>query len=246
MAVFRVNKSTDYTVMSNYHLRDRTLSLKAIGLLSKILSLPDEWDYSISGLVSICKESRRPVEGALSELKEHGYLVVDKMLPNETESGRFEYVYNIYEEPVDVKKQDPQKQGVEKQGVEKQGLVSGQQLNTNTLNTKESNTKKSKATVQDVLEMIPEELRETAEAFVEHRKKLKAPMTGHALELAIKKAKKYANDDLDTTIAIMEQSIENGWKGIFELKDKKKERGWMNDVQRMDDDCSGSMFDIYE
>ena len=104
----------------------------------------------------------------------------------------------------------------------------------------------SKATVQDVLEMIPEELRETAEAFVEHRKKLKAPMTGHALELAIKKAKKYANDDLDTTIAIMEQSIENGWKGIFELKDKKKERGWMNDVQRMDDDCSGSMFDIYE
>ena len=65
MAYFRVNKNRDYTVMSNHHLRDRNLSLRAIGLLSKMLSLPDDWDYSVSGLVAICQESKNIIQGAL-------------------------------------------------------------------------------------------------------------------------------------------------------------------------------------
>ena len=56
MAVFRVAKNSNYTVMSNYHLRDTRLSLKAVGLLSKILSLPEKWNYSVEGLVKICRE----------------------------------------------------------------------------------------------------------------------------------------------------------------------------------------------
>ena len=68
MAYFRVNKSKNYTVMSNHHLRDKNLSLRAIGLLSKMLSLPDNWDYSINGLVAICKDKVPTVRGALSEL----------------------------------------------------------------------------------------------------------------------------------------------------------------------------------
>ena len=97
MAVFKVNTNTNYTVMSNTHLRDRNLSLKAKGLLSVMLSLPPYWDYSIEGLCAICKEKETSVQSALKELKTYGYLIVTKKLPNETASGRFEYVYDVFE-----------------------------------------------------------------------------------------------------------------------------------------------------
>lgn len=142
-SVCRVNKNENYTVMSNYHLKSKNLSLKAIGLLSKVLSLPNDWDYSISGLSSICKEKETAIKAALDELKEWGYLVVTKLMPNETESGRIEYVYDFYEvseidkpdaeqgnDEQPIKKGStpkakadatttPKKQGVEKQGIEK-------------------------------------------------------------------------------------------------------------------------------
>ena len=94
---FRVHKTANYTVMSNYHLQSRNLSLKAIGLLSKVFSLPDGWDYSIVGLTCICKENETAIKSALNELKEWGYLTVTKLMPSETKSGRIEYVYDFYE-----------------------------------------------------------------------------------------------------------------------------------------------------
>ena len=72
MAVCRVEKTKNYTVMSNYHLNDPRLSLKAIGLLSKILSLPEAWDYTVAGLARICREGRDAVRSALAELEEAG------------------------------------------------------------------------------------------------------------------------------------------------------------------------------
>ena len=75
MAVCRVEKTKNYTVMSNYHLNDPRLSLKAIGLLSKILSLPEAWDYTVAGLAKICKEGRDAVRAALAELEEAGYIL---------------------------------------------------------------------------------------------------------------------------------------------------------------------------
>lgn len=114
MSVFRVNKDKNYTVMSNYHLRDKQMSLKAKGLLSIMLSLPEDWDYTIRGLVCICKEGETAVKSTLNELKNLGYLYIEKQLPNETESGRLEYIYNIYENP---------KQAYKKQEVENHPLV---------------------------------------------------------------------------------------------------------------------------
>lgn len=96
-SVCRVHKTANYTVMSNYHLKSRNLSLKAIGLLSKVFSLPDDWDYSIAGLTCICKENETAIKSALNELKEWGYLIVTKLMPSETKSGRIEYVYDFYE-----------------------------------------------------------------------------------------------------------------------------------------------------
>lgn len=144
MAVFRVNKTDDYTVMSNQHLKDGSLSLKAKGLLSLMLSLPDDWDYTIAGLCSICVENESAVKSTLKELKEHGYLRVDKIMPGESASGRIEYVYNVFEQA--CKKQEVEKQALEKQGVEIlpveiQAVENPGQLNTKELNTKESNTK---------------------------------------------------------------------------------------------------------
>lgn len=101
MPVMRVNKNKNYTAMSNTHLRDLNLSLKARGLLSTILSLPDNWNYSINGLVSICKENESSVKSGLNELKKAGYMVVEKLYSDESGTGKFKYVYNIFENPED-------------------------------------------------------------------------------------------------------------------------------------------------
>lgn len=151
MSVIRVNKTKDYTVMSNHHLRDKSLSLKAKGLLSQMLSLPEDWDYTIQGLCSINKENETAINSTLKELKENGYLIVTKKMPNETKSGRIEYVYDIYETPKqEGKKQDLENLGVEVQGVENQG-----QLNTDIQNKEKQNKEKNnKRFVPPTLEEI--------------------------------------------------------------------------------------------
>ena len=75
MAVFRIERTRDYTVMSNHHLRNHELSLKAKGLLSMMLSLPDDWNYTTRGLAKICKEGVDAIGGALRELETAGYIV---------------------------------------------------------------------------------------------------------------------------------------------------------------------------
>lgn len=142
MAVIRINKTKNYTVMSNYHFKDRRLSLKAKGLLSQMLSLPANWDYTIAGLVAINKENESAIKTALAELKAAGYLKITKLLPNQTKSGRLEYIYDIYEESLALEKQVQEKQGVENQPLENPG-----QLNTNNkiLNNKINNNKERSA-----------------------------------------------------------------------------------------------------
>ena len=97
MAVFRVDKNRNYTVMSNYHLRDTSLSLKAIGLLSKMLSLTDEWDYTTRGLAAICKEGVDAIGAALKELEISGYLV--RRQPRDARGRITDTEYTIYEQP---------------------------------------------------------------------------------------------------------------------------------------------------
>lgn len=142
MAKFKVNKTKDYTIMSNYHLKEMNMSLKAKGLLSVMLSLPDNWDYSISGLVAISLENETSIKSALSELKKLGYLEVIKLMPNESETGRIDYIYNIYEKP----KQEGKKQEVENLPLEILEVENQGQLNTNNkynniniINTKKQN-----------------------------------------------------------------------------------------------------------
>lgn len=135
MSVFRIEKTNNYTVMSNYHLREREMSLKAKGLLSLMLSLPNDWDYTIEGLVTICKENETAVKSTLKELKDFGYLEILKV---QNQKGQFEYEYNIYEKP-QRKKPEVENLDVENPSVENQG-----QLNTNKQNTKKEDIPSSK------------------------------------------------------------------------------------------------------
>ena len=97
MAVFRVERTGDFTVMSNYHLRDQTLSLKAKGLLSLMLSLPEDWDYTLSGLARICQEGRDAIRGAITELERAGYV---QRRQTTDEAGKFSVnEYLIRERP---------------------------------------------------------------------------------------------------------------------------------------------------
>ncbi len=172
-SVVRVHKNTDFTIMSNHHLRNMKLSLKAVGFMSKLLGLPDDWCYSITGLVKICKEGETAVRSALHELIDEKYVYVEKLPPNYSKSGRFEYVYHIYEIPYEdmpdglecpelfIKKQEEkqaesalnadaqntEKQDTENLHLESQGIENQGQLNTYISNTKESSTKECNAAV---------------------------------------------------------------------------------------------------
>lgn len=99
MAVFRVERTSDYTVMSNYHLRDKALSLKAKGLLSQMLSLPDNWDFTLSGLCYINRESKDAIRTAINELEKAGYIVRGQKKTADGKFGRNEYI--IYEQPLE-------------------------------------------------------------------------------------------------------------------------------------------------
>lgn len=229
MGVIRVNKNKNYTTMSNYHLRDKNLSLKAKGLLSVMLSLPEDWDYSIAGLVSICKESELAVKNALKELKTLGYVEIVKLMPNETESGRLEYIYNVYEKPIEKQggeNQPLENQTLDNQEVEKSGQLITKELNTKKLNTKEYVKERKSSSYNDILDnMVTDpKLKEALIEFIKMRKLSKKPPTDHALELLIKKLFKMSSDT-ETQIEIVEQSITNNWQGFFPLKQLEGGKG---------------------
>ena len=142
MAVFKVEKTKNFTIMSNHHLQNKNLSLKAKGLLSYMLSPRMDRDYSLAGLVANSKESKTSIRNTLNELKENYYLSVTKLYPNKTESKKIEYIYNIYEEPQiepDIRKQD-----TENQYLDFQSLENDTQLNTNKQSIKEQTDKEDK------------------------------------------------------------------------------------------------------
>ena len=91
MTVFRVEKTKDFTIMSNHHLRNKTLSLKAKRLLSLMLSLPVDWDYTTKGLAQICKEGVDSISTALKELEKHGYLTRRRIRYKNGQLGDVEY-----------------------------------------------------------------------------------------------------------------------------------------------------------
>lgn len=133
MAVMRVHKNANYTIMSNHHFKEKGMSLKAKGLLSLMLSLPDDWDYSIAGLTTLSKDGKDSVMSALKELEAFGYLIRTRLTD---ERGRFAgYDYDIFEEP----KQAPYSENPK---TKKSDTENPPQLNTKASRTKKTNLDK--------------------------------------------------------------------------------------------------------
>ena len=142
MSVFRIERNKNYTVMSNYHLRDTAISLKSKGLLSMMLSLPDEWNYTTRGLAKICKEGVDAIGGALRELENAGYLV-RRVVRNE--HGRIsDMEYTIYEQPhprhPDPSRSDTPALDTENSDMEGQGPETTAQISKDRTRKDQSNT----------------------------------------------------------------------------------------------------------
>ena len=140
MAVYRVQRTRDYTVMSNYHLKDKGLTLKSKGLLSMILSLPEEWNYTTRGLASICKEGVDAIGSALKELETAGYIVRRQLRGANGRITDTEYI--IYEQP-QPKKLDMLPSDVVSPDTENPDTVKPDTEKPAELNIEKSNTEKS-------------------------------------------------------------------------------------------------------
>ena len=169
MAVFRIERTRDYTVMSNHHLRNHELSLKAKGLLSMMLSLPDDWNYTTRGLAKICKEGVDAIGGALRELEREGYIVRHQLRDAQGRISDTEYV--IYEQPQpkapDTPSSDTAAPDTDSPGTENPYLDKPDTEKPAELNIEKSNTQKS-ITHGSSTDSIP--FRETAAARPPERK----------------------------------------------------------------------------
>ena len=144
MAVFRIEKTRDYTVMSNHHLRDKSLSLKAKGLLSLMLSLPEEWDYTTKGLARICKDGVDSICAGVRELEEHGYVIRQRVRNPNGQLGAIEYT--ILEQPRPPEPGKPERENPVLDNPEQAYpvLEEPEQGNPAQLNTNRSSKEKSK------------------------------------------------------------------------------------------------------
>ena len=159
MAVYRVQRTRDYTVMSNYHLKDKGLTLKSKGLLSMILSLPEEWNYTTRGLASICKEGVDAIGSALKELETAGYIVRRQLRGTNGRITDTEYI--IYEQP------QPKKPDMLPPDTENPDMVKPDTEKPAELNIEKSNTEKT-ITYGSSTDSIP--FREPAAAQLPERK----------------------------------------------------------------------------
>ena len=146
MAVFRIEKTRDYTVMSNHHLRDKSLSLKAKGLLSLMLSLPEEWDYTTKGLARICKDGVDSICAGVRELEEHGYVIRQRVRNPNGQLGAIEYTILEQPRPPEPKPEKPERENPVLDNPEQASpvLEEPEQGNPAQLNTNRSSKEKSK------------------------------------------------------------------------------------------------------
>jgi hypothetical protein len=214
MAVFRVEKTQDYTVMSNYHLRDKNLSLKAKGLLCWMLSNTDDWDYSVEGIVAVMKESRDAICSALTELEDYGYLTRRKL----RDGGKFGGVeYLITELPF-----------TENPYTEKPKTENPKQINTN-INKYQSNKSLPKGKEEQAPKKSYKEIFEAPEnkiikdalvTFINYCKGKNYNPRVETVEKFAKTLRDNAKDNASLAMDMVNQSINNGWKSIYKLKKK--------------------------
>ena len=223
MSVFRINKTANYTVMSNHHFKEKKMSLKAKGLLSLMLSLPDDWDYSISGLATLSKDGKDSIMSALAELEKFGYLTRKRLTDDK---GRFAGVeYNIFEVP-QPKNPISENTNEDKQNADNSNSENPAQLNTNLTNY----------LLDKVFELLntndggDAELIHLYREYIRMRETMNAPLTEMGLEKLIERAKRLSKGNIRIERILLETAIINNWKNVYPPRESEMER--LNDDMR--------------
>ena len=205
MSIVRVHKTGNFTVMSNYHFKEKKMSLKAKGLLSLMLSLPDDWNYSIRGLVTLSKDGKDSVMSALSELESFGYLSREKVV---NDKGQFAGVeYNIYEQP-QPEKPIAEKQNEEKQKPDNANAGNQTQLNTNSIKNLENQ-------LCMLLNTKDLELTQLYSDYIKVRDNMNAPLTESGLEKLVERCKRLSKNNVRVEKILLETAIINNWKNVY-------------------------------
>ncbi|HBQ29898.1 MAG TPA: hypothetical protein DD660_02350 [Mitsuokella multacida] len=233
MPVIRIDKTRDYTVMSNHHFRNRKLSLKAKGVMSLMLSLPDDWDYTVAGLATLSKDGLDSVRSALKELEREGYLKMERERDAKGKLGRASYV--LSEIPV-VEKPILENPRLENPILGKPAQLNTYPSSTNTSSTKESITeadasedaqkpkkpKSKKEGEPDPFDVPSPKLKEALKGYADSRKALHKPLTIRAKQLTLKRLEELAPHNEVKQVAILNRSVERGWQGVFALQEEKR------------------------
>lgn len=229
MSVIRIHKTNNFTVMSNYHFKEKQMSLKAKGLLSLMLSLPDDWNYSVSGLVRLSKDGKDSVMSALAELEKFGYLTRTQQI---NRKGQFSGIeYNIYEQP------QPENPNAAEQNAAnpisaKANAENREQLNTNqsipnnNKSINKSNTNEnaiSESEMYDILVAIDDiELAELYRSYTEWRSTTDTPLTQKGLQMLMKRCERLSGFDIAVQKAMLETALIQGWKNVFAPKPEEQ------------------------
>ena len=157
MAVFRIEKTRDYTVMSNHHLRNTNLSLKAKGLLSLMLSLPENWDYTTKGLAHICKDGVDSICAGVRELEEQGYVIRERVRNPNGQLGAIEYTILEQPRPPEPKQEKPERENLVQAnpGLDSPVLEEPEQGNPAQLNTNQPKTDLSSTEISNPIQSNP-------------------------------------------------------------------------------------------
>ena len=213
MSVFRIQKTANYTVLSNYHFKEKGMSLKAKGLLSLMLSLPDDWNYSVSGLVRLSKDGKDSVMSALTELEKFGYLI---RMKTHNEKGQFNGIeYYIYEQP---QQENPVADNPisGNQNAGKQNAYNPPQLNTKALNTKGNKVIYDINNYIHILDRVADsQLRNLYCDFLDNRNRMGEPLTVKGFELLIERVRELAGLDTERQAELLKTAIINNWKNVY-------------------------------
>lgn len=239
MAVIRVEKRSNYTVVDNTFIRDMNLSMKAKGLMLLMLSLPPEWDYSVAGLAAICKEGMTAIRGALKELEEAGYLRRER---RNSEKGYFVYEYILTEIPqphngnLHTVEAHTNVEYAENTHTENRTQLSKDLLNTNLLN--KDNLEREQNPEDEIYEILSDisdrELRELYTDYVLQRKENGSALTPKGLRMLIARGFRLSDNNMAVHRAIVETAIINQWMNIYSPREEEKlgRNGYLEERKR--------------
>jgi hypothetical protein len=213
--------------MSNTHFKEKKMTLKAKGLLSLMLSLPDDWNYSVSGLVTLSKDGKDSVMSALGELEKFGYLERVRTINSKGQFSGIEY--NIFEQPQPknpiMENTNEDNPILDKTNAEKPPL-----LNTNKLNTdfnkdiNKSNTKGDDEFLDILNDIQSLELKDLYIEYIEMRKSINKPITKRGLKMLINRCERLANFSIKEQKTMLEASIINNWCSVYLPNEIKQDR----------------------